>query len=324
MAEFRTDPLRGFTVLINGARGERPSEFHVSVQSDPTLVCPFCPGHEDMTPPSIYEERDGGCWSLRLVPNRFPALSRESTSLVESSALGIANPALGEHEVLIETSDHSARAHDLSESQWVAILRVWQMRLRHHYSVNPQQYVHIFRNEGYRGGATLSHPHEQIAVLPFVPEQIANRRRLMDEHRAKTGRCLHCEWISEEIESKVRVIHESECSIAITQFAPRFPYEWVIHPRDHLPFHEISLDRIEEIAICLTRALRAVAGRVRHADSNIVLFCPPPSWGEFPWSLEVLPRVSTQAGFEWGTGIHIVSTPPEEAAALIRQCLISN
>jgi UDPglucose--hexose-1-phosphate uridylyltransferase len=321
MAEFRTDPLRGFTVLINGARGERPSEFQVSVQSDPSLVCPFCRGHEHMTPPSIYEERDSAGWTLRLVPNRFPALSRDAKSLVESSTLGEATPAIGEHEVLIETSTHDARAHDLSKTQWVSIMRIWQMRLKHHYAQDSNCYVHIFRNEGYRGGATLSHPHEQIAVLPFVPDQIARREHLLRAYRDREGKCLHCVWLAEESANGARVIRKSERAISMTQFAPRFPYEWVIHPADHTPFHELSHVRIEEVAQHLASGLKAVSRITRHPDSNIVLFAPPPEWGEFPWSLEVLPRVSTQAGFEWGTGIHIVSTLPEEAAALIIKSL---
>jgi UDPglucose--hexose-1-phosphate uridylyltransferase len=39
----------------------------------------------------------------------------------------------------------------------------------------------------------------------------------------------------------------------------------------------------------------------------------------YHWHLEIMPKLTNLAGFEWGTGFHINPTPPEEAAKFLKE-----
>ncbi len=312
MAEFRTDPLRGHTVLINGQRGRRPSEFSLKIETPDPADCPFCRGHEFNTPPSI-EYDLWPDWNWRVFPNRFPAVMSDPQSVIVSEFTA---PAFGQHEVLVESAQHDGKAHEYSAAHWEELFRVWQRRLRSIYAMAGIQYVHIFRNQGYRGGATLVHPHQQIVGLPMLPTAIEWRlNRLADG----TSVCTHCEWVEHERRSGQRVLWDDGELIGLAAFAPRFPYEWQLLPCRHERFDELSADKLSSVAGNLLRGLRALAAVCDEPDFNLLLFSTPLGFPGRPvWTLDVLPRTSTQAGFEWGTGVHIVSTPPEEAGSRLR------
>ena len=312
MAEFRTDPLRGHTVLINGQRGNRPSEFRLKIETPDDSNCAFCRGHEDLTPPSIEQDRAPD-WNWRLFPNRFPAVLEHPSPLVENEFTQV---AVGRHEVLVETAHHYAQAHEYGIEQWVEIFQIWQRRLRALYAVDGVQYVHIFRNQGYSGGATLVHPHQQIVGLPLIPEAIARRIEIAQQGEVS---CLHCAWIKRELANGVRMLENHDEFIAFTSFAPRFPFEWQICPKPHQCFEHVERTSLWALAGVLRNGLIALKETCGNPDFNLVLFSVPShAVGRSLWGLDILPRMSTQAGFEWGTGVHIVSTPPEEACWRLR------
>ncbi|MBK6766877.1 MAG: DUF4921 family protein [bacterium] len=318
MAEFRTDPLRGHTVLINGQRGRRPSEFSISVSTPSAATCAFCRGHEDQTPPAI--EQDAGVeWTYRLFPNRYPAVCEDATTALPDNqglAFQLAN---GRHEVLVESAEHFATADEYSVDHWVRILEIWQRRLRALYQVQQIRYVHIFRNQGYRGGATLVHPHQQIVALPVIPKAIALRLEKLRPDGVHE-QCEHCRWIESEVRAGERLLAHGDDFVALACFAPHFPYEWQILARNHVRFDELERDRLVGLAEVLLRGLKSLRRACNGPDFNLILFSTPPDerFAAPNWAIDVLPRISTQAGFEWGTGVHIVSTPPEEAAAALR------
>jgi len=312
MAEFRTDPLRGHTVLINGDRGRRPSEFALEIKTPNAAHCAFCRGHEDATPPSI-EQDSSPDWNWRIFPNRFPAVASELEISVANEWTAAAH---GKHEVLVEHADHFAQAHEYSVAHWVEIFGVWQRRLLAHYEDRDIQYVHIFRNQGYRGGATLVHPHQQLVGLPLIPDAIAARLQRVE---ANANECAHCAWLQYETKVGERMLCEQAGIVALTAFAPRFPYEWQVMPREHRAFYELAQDELHGVARVLLGGLKSLAHTCGNPDYNLVLFSTPPGAQWRPlWTIDILPRISTQAGFEWGTGVHIVSRPPEEAAAQLK------
>ncbi|MCB9357129.1 MAG: DUF4931 domain-containing protein [Calditrichaeota bacterium] len=317
MPEFRTDPLRGHTVLINAQRGKRPSEFLVHIEAADSAHCPFCRGHESSTPPSI-EQDCAPDWNWRVFLNLFPAVqSTFATDLLETSQ-GLTMAATGRHEVLVESPDHNALACDYSVEHWTDLLSLWQRRLRDLYADESVRYVHIFRNQGFRGGATLVHPHQQIVGLPFVPEQIAFR--IARNKGGAESECAHCEWLNSEIGASERVIAQEDGIVALASFAPRFPFEWQVMETEHRRFDQIPQRLLSKVALVLKSGLRALSQSCKSPDFNLVLFSVPPgvSNSEGGWAIDILPRMSTQAGFEWGTGVHIVSTPPEEAVKVLR------
>ncbi len=312
MAEFRTDPLRGHTVLINGQRGTRPSEFTLRIETPDPANCAFCRGHEGMTPPSIEQDRSPN-WNWRLFPNRYPAVLKDARPLIDNE---LTMAAVGYHEVLVESAEHFAQARDYTVPYWVDIFKLWQRRIRTHYSDPDIKYVHIFRNQGYRGGATLEHPHQQIVALPFVPEAIGKR---IDLCRHVPRSCGYCRWIKNESTDSPRLLDRTDDLIAVTAFAPRFPFEWQIFPKRHDRFEKADDGVLEQLARLLSGGLRALDLACGGPDFNLVLFSSPQDTRvDAGWGVDILPRMSTQAGFEWGTGVHIVSTPPEEAAIRLR------
>lgn len=318
MAEFRTDPLRGHTVLINGQRGRRPSEFTLSISTPSVEACAFCRGREDRTPPAI-EQDAAREWTYRLFPNMFPAVSDDATTVLPDNEALPYLLATGKHEVLVETHDHFAQADEYSIDHWVRIFKVWQRRLALLYSDLRIRYVHIFRNQGFRGGATLVHPHQQIAALPLIPQTIALRL----ERLAADGvheRCGHCRWLEHEVHVKTRLLADDGDCVALACYAPRFPYEWQLLGRAHMRFDELGVDQLRRVATTLLCGLKALRWSCDAPDFNLILFSTPPGerFSAPSWAIDVLPRTSTQAGFEWGTGVHIVSTPPEEAADVLR------
>ncbi len=311
MAEFRTDPLRGQTVLINGQRGNRPSEFTLKIETPSPETCPFCRGHEAATPPSIEQDQTPD-WTWRLFPNRYPAVSAEVVPLIENDFV---LAAFGKHEVLVESAEHFGQACDYSIEHWVEIFRLWQRRLRAHYDDPAHRYVHIFRNQGYRGGATLVHPHQQIVALPLIPDYVTQRLSLLENSR---GGCSHCDWLEHETADGARILEQDNETVCLVAFAPRFPFEWQIYPRSHQRFDALGDTQMTGLARVLLAGLNAMKEACGNPDFNLILFSTPPGFGREMWGLDILPRTSTQAGFEWGTGVHIVSTPPEEACLRIR------
>ena len=117
MPELRKDPITGRWVIISTDRGKRPSDFvRESVQIKGVGLCPFCPGNEGKTPPEVLaygrngSGKDTPGWSLRVVPNKFPALGIEGGLDREGEGLFDRMNGVGAHEVIIETPDHRTRS----------------------------------------------------------------------------------------------------------------------------------------------------------------------------------------------------------------------
>jgi len=298
--ELRFDQLRGEWVVIAAERAARPHQFRaVPGPSADAEVCPFCPGNEHETPPAIMTlpGADGG-WSLRVVPNKFPALVRGSG-------------AAGAHEVVIETERHAWSAADYSEAKMTTVLRVFRDRARHLLEEG-FQHVLVFRNDGPMSGASLPHPHTQIAALPEAP---AEARRLESSFR-KHGECIVCTMVAEERERGERVIRDDGGWIVMAPYASRFPYQMRVLKADHSPSFEQSSD--EDLQALASRVREALA-RLRDVAGDVSLNWLLHTGPAIPhWVFDLLPRRAHVGGFELGTGMFINSVPPESAASRLR------
>src|SRR5262245_17912464 len=112
MPELRKDPITGRWVIIAADRHKRPNDFRIERASVARVEsCPFCPGHESMTPPEVLAFRSGGGppngagWEVRVVPNKFPALRVGGALDLEGEGLFDRMNGFGAHEVIIETPD---------------------------------------------------------------------------------------------------------------------------------------------------------------------------------------------------------------------------
>jgi len=326
----------GHWVAISPERGRRPSDYRIEPDAslskhDPN--CPFCPGNEATTPPEI-DRVDGaaGDWVIRVVPNKFPALNHEPRREPQR-VLGLFERmnGTGAHEVVIESPLHAATLPDLPSEQVETILATYAARARA-LGQNPDyRHILVFKNHGKAAGASLAHPHSQIIGTPLVPHEVARRTRTATAYTEETGRCFLCELLERETRHGDRVIEATDDYVVLAPYASRFQFETRIVPRTH--HHDFAASKAPQrraIARALRRTVSRLANVLGDPPYNLVVQTAPlptADTGHSPqaiarslhWHIDILPRLSQVAGFEWGTGIHINPTPPEEAAAALRE-----
>jgi UDPglucose--hexose-1-phosphate uridylyltransferase len=313
----------GRWVIIAPERAERPSAFVRSAPREDHGVCPFCPGNEAMTPPEILSRRENGAWTLRVVPNRYPALrteiqmSRAAEGMLDSMA------GVGAHEVVIETNDHAAALADLPAAQIETVLRAWQERMLDLSRDVRLRSVIAFKNQGVPAGATLVHAHSQLVALPFVPESLRAEERAAAEHFAAKERCVFCDLIVQEERDQERMVLESDDAVVLSPWAARSPFElWILPRPHHSSFETAPREQLQAVAESLRTVLRKVDVALEKPAFNLYLQTMPlrePQNEHYHWRLLLKPVLTLQAGFEWASGCSINPTPPEEAASFLRQ-----
>lgn len=328
MSELRRDPVSGRWVIIAGERAHRPGQHNGGQPPHPLEPCPFCPGNEAMTPPEVWAMRmpdtlaNAPGWRVRVVPNKFPAVDGEGKPQGSIDRLHEMRPGWGVHEVIIESPDHSVNIADFGDDRFAEIVTAYRTRLRAHRSDRRWRYLLIYKNQGDKAGATLDHVHSQLLALPEVPRAAAEELTQAKEHFAATGHCIYCAIVEREIHQRQRLVFNHDNFVALCPFAPRFAYETWVLPKSHgAIFEQIS----EREVTCFARALREAIARLNGALGN-----PPFNYfihslptheavnDHYHWHLEILPQLSRAAGFEWGSGSHINSVAPEDAAQLLR------
>ncbi|MBU1637986.1 DUF4931 domain-containing protein [bacterium] len=324
MSELRLDPIKKHWVILAGERAQRPSEFSITVETRSSDECPFCPGHENETPNPILTLSDAAKdgWAARLIPNKFPAVDQIEEELLPVPLPHEVRRGQGRHEVMIESPLHDDRQSRYSTSHLASILGIYQSRIGEFINSFSCRHVTIFTNVGYRAGATLSHPHSQIIGLRQVPGVIERELESAVQHYKMGGSCLFCDLLKADLESGARVIYSTDDFIALCPYASRFAYEFAIYPRRHMAdFRDVKAEEMQSFAGFLKACLGAMDVCLNDPDYNVILHSAPAVSDQanlieaaYHWHLEVIPRVSTQAGMEWGTGIHINSFPPEKVA----------
>lgn len=325
MSEFRCDPLTGKWVIIAPDRIGRPYDYkkeRSGSYSDTADDCPFCPGHEDRTPPASLTLPPSGPWQVRVVPNRYPAVEENpSGESQQFSDLFKTLPGQGIHEVLIESPDHNIDLAQYSAQQMSAILSAIVERCRFYRSLDRCETIFIFRNWGARAGASLIHGHLQIGCLPLVSQETAHQFARAKSAFIERG-CAMCAVIEAELSANTRIVAVNDSFVAFCPFAAIVPYQTTIVPRRHLPlFDESTADELRDFADILTRTTAAVKPASGSSDYNIMWKLPPVKESlreAWHWSLDIMPRTTIAAGFEYLSGIYINVVAPEQAAARMR------
>lgn len=339
MSELRHDPISRRWVVIALERSVRPKEFRVvrPVPESDEPPCPFCPGQESKTPPEITAIREGGApnspgWQVRVVPNKSPVLAIEGTP--DRSAVGHYDRmrGIGAHEIVVESPDHRARPYAMPLLQFSAALAVSRNRIADLRGDSRFKHILLHRNYGVGAGATVHHPIQQIVAIPVTPLRLAAQLDAAREHFQIKERCVFCDILAQELDSGTRIVHVCDDYLSFCPYAGRFPYEINIYPRRHEhQFTETSDLLIEKLAAHMLEVFRRLHAVLGDISFNWMLVNSPNSAGnmrrpgywttlpyDFHWHIEVLPRLTPQAGFEWGTGLYINPTPPEDAAAFLR------
>jgi UDPglucose--hexose-1-phosphate uridylyltransferase len=336
MSEFRQDPLSRRSVIIGGERAGRPNEFVEATVRATGLSCPFCAGNESETPPAIAWYGANGSaqrqekWLVRVVPNKFPAVTLDRTLCgnchpFSPEATRGAVPGFGTHEVIIESPRHVASLSELTDAEAEAVFVAYRDRLCQLRAEGRYRYVQIFKNVGPSAGASLEHVHSQLVALPSVPEVVEQELAASGHFFTQHRRSLLLDMLEREIAAEERIICQTERFVAFCPYASRFGYEVWIAPRRHQPrFQDVEPGELGE----LSRMARDVIGRIERAVGqtayNYFLHTQPfdmPAYDHYHWHIEIIPRLTKVAGFEWSTGCFINPYPPESAAAHLRSSL---
>jgi len=339
MPELRYDPFRVRWTVIATERGRRPSDYVVKKEEIQMKACPFCYGHEDKTPPEVFviappeREPNQEGWEVRVVPNKYPALRIEGELKREGIGYFDKISGIGAHEVIIESPWHEKNLPDLPVEHIKKVLIAYKERILDLRKDNRFRYILIFKNYGKEAGASLSHPHSQLIATPMIPTVVVTELQASREHYRRKERCLLCDIIRQELAFGERIVFENDNYVVWEPFASSFPFETWLVPKRHL--HDFALlddSELDELTLVLKDMLLRIKKVLNDPPYNMVLHTAPspharpgrPDYWEtleydYHWHIELIPRITKIAGFEWGSGLHINPTPPEEAARYLRE-----
>jgi UDPglucose--hexose-1-phosphate uridylyltransferase len=330
--ELRKDPIVGRWVIISTDRAKRPTDFSREPVKMKGGFCPFCPGNENKTPSEVLAyrpngtARDGQGWTVRVVPNKFPALGIEGSLNRQAEGMFDKMNGIGAHEVIIETPEHDTTLATLPEKGIEDVLWAFRDRIVDLKKDRRFKYILIFKNHGPLAGATLEHGHGQLIALPIVPKHVIEELEGSKQYYIYKERCVFCDIVRQETESGVRVVAEHEGFLTLAPYAPRFPFEtWIIPRRHESAFENSSTQVYEGLAKALKNLLMRADKVLDYPAYNLVIHTAPvqePAMEHYHWHVEFMPRLTKIAGFEWGTGFYQNPTPPEEAAKYLREAKI--
>jgi galactose-1-phosphate uridylyltransferase, family 1 len=281
-----------------------------------------------MTPPEILGYRQGGQpndpnWTLRVVPNKFPALRIEGELGKAADGIYDRMHGIGAHEVVIESERHDVDLFDLPEKRFEDVLWAYRDRLLDLKKDNRFKSVLIFKNHGAAAGASLSHSHSQLIALPVIPKRVMEEMNGCLEYYRFRDRCLFCDIVVQEMDQKVRIVEETGEFLAFSPYAPRFPFEtWIVPKRHQCAYEMIEGDQAKALAAVFRRTLRRLNLALENPPFNFIVHSAPfqeRAADFFHWHIEIMPKLTKVAGFEWGSGFYINPTPPEESAKYLRE-----
>ncbi len=328
MPELRQNIATKEWVIISPERGERPEDFARKHKTQKKRLahndsCPFCPGHEEQTPAehmALYDEQ--GHWKVRVVANKYPALSPDGEVRYSEQGTLRKLSGVGLHDVIVETARHDLDLHAQSPEHIEKILQVYKRSYIEAIADPRIELVTLFKNHGPSAGMSLEHSHSQMIATPVVPSNVRLRvqeaMRYYDDHH----HCVYCTMLQDEQASGERILVESEHFVAFVLYAASSPFHtWVVPRRHQSSFPEVRDDELRDLAQVLSTLLRKLHKGLDNPDYNFVIRSHPGTPTTHPffhWYLSLIPRISTAAGFELGSGMHINTVQPESAAEFLR------
>jgi UDPglucose--hexose-1-phosphate uridylyltransferase len=332
LPELRIDPLSGHRTIVAGERSRRPGGEPTCAPGDPIEAArdPFADGHEDRTPPELYAVRaNGGApdspgWTVRVVPNLYPALAPTPTEPPAAAPAtagtgGVAElfealPATGAHEVIVNGPQPVLSLAELPVEQVLAAAEVWRERMRAH---PHSAYLQLIVNERREAGASLPHTHAQLYALDFVPVAVARERERAAAYTTQTmGQNLLGDLIAEEVRRGERIVAIDDEAVLIAPYASRLPFQLMLAPRTPRPRFQ------DDGALGAALLHDGLSRLARHLGSspplNLWVRTAPRGADDFCWRIDVMPRLTHLAGLELSTELNLNIVAPEHAAELLR------
>ena len=329
MGELRRDPIVGRWVIVDTDSPLRPEDFDKETHHWKESDCPFCYSNESLTPPEIEAIRmeqtlpNSPGWKVRVVPNKFPALMVEGDLNRRGVGIYDMSCGVGAHEVIIETPYHYKDLPDLLDEEVKDILEMYLRRALDLKKDRRFKYILIFKNYGSSAGASLEHPHTQLIALPMVPKNVLEELKGAYTYFEYRDRCIFCDMIRQELQEKERIVLEDKNFLVICPFVSRFPFEVWILPKEHNPdFFILRAEKFSQLAKILKEVLRKIKALLSHPAYNYIIHTSPLDGAEYEsyhWHIEIIPKLTRTAGFEWGTGFYLVPTPPEIATRYLKE-----
>ena len=332
MPELRKDPILGRWIIISTERGKRPTDFIVETNHVKSGFCPLCPGNENTTPPEVLsygrttKAPNTPGWNLRVVPNKYPALVIEGELDKAGEGLYDMMNGIGAHEVLIDTPSHTEAFTHLPVDRMIQVFWAYRDRLIDLARDPRFRYVMIFKNYGRAAGASLEHSHSQLVALPILPRMIVSELEGSLSYYKYKERCIFCDIIRQELSQDLRVVCKNEHFITITPWAPRSPFEmWVLPIQHSSSYISLTDEQFKALAEIFSETMRRLDACIPNVPYNFVLHGAPlrsQPMEHFHWHFEIMPKLTTMAGFEWGSGFYINPTPPEDAAKFLKKAKV--
>ncbi|RJP66247.1 MAG: galactose-1-phosphate uridylyltransferase [Candidatus Abyssobacteria bacterium SURF_17] len=327
MPEFRQNIVTKEWVIISTERAKRPDQFaehRLPRKATPEFSqdCPFCPGNEHQTPPPSLQLGDGEGWSVRVVPNKYAALRPDHSTKRERAGRFLKADGYGIAEVIIETPLHNLSIATMSEPQVRLVLEAYRHRKNEVAKMRDINFITLFRNHGERAGTSLEHPHSQLIATPIIPPHVRDQIHQAMSSYDSYGTCVFCEMIEEELSQNVRIVMDSRYFVAFAPFASRSPFELRIYPKTHRSFFgNATDDELDDLAHILKTLLLKIHTGLDNPDYNYLIRSAPV--GDYAakyyhWYMVIVPRLTTPAGFEMGSGIYINVSTPEQCAEFLR------
>jgi UDPglucose--hexose-1-phosphate uridylyltransferase len=329
VSELRQDPVTGVVTVLEPERAGRPRD-HARPEEQTTdpADCPFCAGHEDRTPPARLELALPGepSWTIRVFENLYPALttgpSHEWPRDLDAPWPYTGTSGFGVHEVIVESPRHDDSLAAYSLEHAALMVEAWAQRI-HEWRLDGRfASALVFRNVGAAAGASMSHPHSQLIVLPRVPEALVKELGNFSQGAVAERRCILCDAMKADDDGG-RLVFDDGTTTVQAPWASPSPYFMRVAPRrcsdsvaDASPRERASL------GAALIAAARAMWGAFGDISYNMVLHDAPYSARHaglpFHWHVEIFPRMSGLAGFEWGSGVYTNVIDPDVAADALR------
>ena len=338
MSEFRKDPVSKRWVIFSPERAYRPTDYKSEEKEEhEKKYCPFCSGNEKKSGDEILayakkpdREPNTPGWWIRVLENKYPAL--KSSDSLKKKGIGIYDKmeGLGRHEIFIETEDHVKCISELSFTQVEKVILAYRDRYVEIASNKYIKHILIFKNYGEDAGASLEHSHSQLIATPVVPKRVETEINGAIDYYKFRDRCVYCDILDQELIDRDRIIDENDEFLAFNFFAGKVPYETWIVPKIHSAyFSTISKGQIKELAKMIVRVIKRIKAHLGDVDYNMVMHTAPVNTSTrideiFHWHVEIMPKLTKIAGFEWGTGYYINPVLPEDAAEKLRNTSIDD
>lgn len=316
MREMRRDPITNDIVVLAKNRSRRPID-KVKFQNDKEIKekyrkeCPFCRGNEKHTEKSTFEIEDSNGWLVRSVYNKFPILDPLSEGIY------------GEHEVMIDTNRHNGSFYNMSEDEFIYLLKMYKHRYIHMSKNKSIRYISIFKNFLRKAGASLLHPHSQIISLSIIPPEVENEINISEKYYINNNKSLYDVIINNEIEYKKRIIHNHKDYLIIVPEVTKYGGEIRLFFKSNKRFEELENQDLIELSKILKHLFEKIYKVQGYNPFNICIHTHPVNTHQdenehFHTHIHIIPRKYSFGGFELATDVYVSSINADKLAEKLR------